>query len=917
MLARELRRTVKGEVLDDEISRRLYATAACIFQIMPACVVVPKSADDVAAALNVARSLNVPVTARGAGSGLAGQTLGEGIILDCSKHLNRILEVDQRRMTALVEPGVVLGDLNRRLKQYGLWFPPDPSSGDVATLGGMIANNAAGAHSVKYGATREYVEALEVVLDDGSRCWTDRPNARLSEIIGASTTLLTANRELAAAHRPDVLKNSSGYHVWDEPFNVVRLLVGSEGTLAIVTAARLKIIRAPGEKALLRIFYDDVEKACEAVVRLRSLNPAALELLDKTLIDLVRDNVLAWREAMPLDLKTVLLCEFDGDLSVVEQAKGLVRDALDVRVATGDDFASLWKIRKAASPILDRLEGPLKSTRIIEDAAVHPNRLPEYIRGLKEVFARHGTDGVIFGHAGSGHIHCNLLMKPHADPEKVRAICEEVADLVARLKGTLSGEHGDGILRAAYLHRTYGPLVGVFAQIKKLWDPGAILNPGKKVAARDFDFRRFLRPSRRHDSRYVSSPMDGWAGQIEKCNGCGTCRTYCPVHLEMHDEASTPRAKANVMTGVLQGVPVDAKLRAVADLCINCKLCWDLCPAGVDIPGLCLEAKAIDTETRGLSSRDGRFVHVRENAGAVANVGLHVPFAKKLMGLAPRSFPKFQASEAVPTKKSDKKVIYFAGCHADLYDPDEKRATIEILEHNGFEVVLPDVVCCGMPAQSAGARMEAVDAALHNVNTLLGNEWPIVTSAPSCGLMIREEYPGLLRGFERVADVAARTYDIHEFLWKLHLEKRLKEDFKRLPASVLFHPPCHLRAMGAAPAARSLLKLIPDVQLVEAPEVCCGQAGSFGFKTESYPLSQAIAKHAVDDYRLKNPTFLVTSNGTCLHQLQENLGRPLTHSMVLLHKAYGLSAFEGMHEIPAALAMKNLAAGMESSGGDE
>ena len=328
MIARDLRRVVKGEVLEDEISRRLYATAACIFQVMPRAAVLPRSREDVEAVVRYARSKGIPVTARGAGSGLAGQTLGAGVILDCSRHLDRILEVDQRAMTALVEPGVVLGELNRRLKQYGLWFPPDPSSGDVATIGGMIANNAAGAHSLKYGATREHVEAMEVVLDDGSRCWTDRPDGRLRGLAAATASLLAANREVVAANRPDVVKNSSGYHVWDDPFKVERLLVGSEGTLGIVTAARLRIARAPVEKALLRIFYDDVEKACRAVVRLRALGPSALELLDKTVIDLVRDHSMAWREAMPGTLKTVLLCEFDGAtrdeaLAEVERAKGL------------------------------------------------------------------------------------------------------------------------------------------------------------------------------------------------------------------------------------------------------------------------------------------------------------------------------------------------------------------------------------------------------------------------------------------------------------------------------------------------------------------------------------------------------------------------------------------------------------------
>src|SRR5262245_9661738 len=504
-LERDLRRLVKGDVLCDDLSRTLYSTAACIFQMMPQGVVVPRDREDVIRVVKYAAEKGIPVTARGAGSGLAGQTLGEGIILDFSKYMSAILELNQVQSWVRVQPGVVLGKLNQYLKQFGLWFPPDPSSGDVATLGGMIANNAAGAHTVKYGPTREYVLDLECVMDDGSMNGGPRWKGIESEV----GTLLDANRALIEQSRPNVLKNSSGYHVFDPKFDMNRLLVGSEGTLAIVTEAKLKVIRRPAEKALMRIYFDDLEPMGRAVVALRPLQPAALEVIDKTMIDLVKNSVMEWQQKLPANLRAILLCEFDGEkkdqvAALVEQARGHLGEAIDITVATGGELESLWKVRKAASPILERMQGPLRSTRIIEDACVHPDNLVAYIQGLKKIFAKYGVEGIVFGHAGSGHVHVNVLMEPHGKAHNaiIRPICEDVATLVAGLKGTLSGEHGDGILRAAWVRKIFGELVPVFEKVKASFDPKNILNPGKKIQPADFDFTKYLRASRGHDYEY-------------------------------------------------------------------------------------------------------------------------------------------------------------------------------------------------------------------------------------------------------------------------------------------------------------------------------------------------------------------------------------------------------------------------------
>jgi Fe-S oxidoreductase len=647
------------------------------------------------------------------------------------------------------------------------------------------------------------------------------------------------------------------------------------------------------------------------------------------MIDLVKNSVLEWQQKLPENLRAILLCEFDGErreqaLEVAEKARSVLGRAIEVTVATGGEVENLWKVRKAASPILERLQGPLRSTRIIEDACVHPDNLVAYLRGLKRIFEKHSVQGIVFGHAGSGHVHVNLLMEPHgkAHNEKFLPICDDVADLVAGLKGTLSGEHGDGILRAGYVRKIFGDLVPVFEEVKRLFDPKGILNPGKKIQPPGFDFTKHLRASRRHDHHYEpDSPFKGWTTEIERCHGCGHCRTYCPVYLEVPDEAATPRGKAAMLMGVLEGkLHADtAELRKVADLCINCKLCLVQCPSKVDIPGMCLEVKALDTAQRGLSRRDEMFVKVRENSEKAARwapiSNWILPIVGAVQGI--KRSPKFVKAQILPSRKSDKKVIYFPGCFADFNDPHgEKRATIDVLERNGYEVLIPEVRCCGLSALSLGARMEAIECAQHNVNLLSGWDLPIVTSAPSCGLMLKMEVPRLLP-YEAARNVAGRVTDVHEFLLALHEKGELDENFKRIASTLLLHPTCHLRALGADKAARKVLQLIPSLELVEIPERCCGMAGSFGMKAESYDLSQAIGKRVFADIKAKNQMLLAASTGTCRMHISEGTCREVLHTMTLLQHAYGLSPLKGFHKVHEGVALESIKNHLAASEGDE
>lgn len=923
-LEKDLRRIVQGDVLVDDYSRALYSTAACIFQVVPAGVVVPRDRQDVARVIRYAADRGIPITARGGGTGLGGQTLGSGLILDFSKYMNRILETNQVQSWVRVQPGVVLGHLNRHLRRFGLWFPPDPSSGDQATLGGMIANNASGARGGKYGATRDHVFALDCVMDDGS--FTGE--ARWKEIEGKMASLVAVHRAVIDRCRPEALKNSSGYHLFDPDFRMERLIAGSEGTLAVITEARLRVVRRPAEAALLLASFDDVEKADRAVQALRPLEPSTLEFIDKTMIDLVRGSALELSRQLPENLQTILLCEFAGERAeqvraLAEKAAGLMEEAIERKLASGADAEALWRVRKAASPILDRLRGPRRSVRLIEDAAVHPDRMTAYIRGLKAVFRKYDLEGIIFGHAGSGNVHVNVLMDP-TDPvqfARIPRICGEVADLVASLRGTLSGEHGDGILRAAYARKIFGDLVPVFEEVKRIFDPRGVLNPGQKIRPPEFDFTSYMRPWLRPGFRRVeTSPFQSWASELERCNGCGQCRTYCPVFLEVLDEASSPRGKAATFMGVLSGrFPHDpARLREVADLCINCKLCLVLCPTGVDIPGACLEAKAFDVSRRGLSWKDSLFAHAREQSARGARwapLSNWLRPAGRLVGIA-RS-PRFVRAEILPSRKEGPPVLYFAGCFADFHDPlGEKLSTIRILERNGFRVILPSYCCCGLPAVSLGARELALESARRNVELLSETEGPIVTSAPSCGMMLKLELPKLLPG-EKSRRVAERVVDVHDFLWALHEQGKLDIGFKRIASTLYFHANCHMRAMGAHKAARRLLGLIPGLTLLDLPERCCGMAGSFGMKSENVDLSRRIAGHIVGDLKARNPTLRACSNGPCRVQLEEGTGQEVVHTMTLLDRAYGHSPLAGFHGVHEGTALESFKDYLDAGIGDE
>jgi FAD/FMN-containing dehydrogenase/Fe-S oxidoreductase len=962
-IGRDLAGLLHGPVRWDPLTRGMYSTAACIFEVEPLVVAAPADVDDVCKLLAYAASEGIPVIPRGGGSSLGGQAVGAGIMVDCSRFMNHVLRVDRDKMTALVQPGVVLGRLNRLLAREGLFFAPDPSSAEYCTIGGMVANNSGGAHSVKYGSTRDHVVSLKAVLPGGavldtaalhdiaaaSGGATPSGNGDPADIYLRTERLLRDNADLIERKRPRVTKNSSGYNlsgalagtgagragaVTDARAESVKsaggvidlskLLVGSEGTLGLVVEAELKLTELPRTRGAALSGFSSLESAGEAIVRLLEIRPAALEIMGHTFLALVDRKELESPGAFMAEADTALLLEFEGDSQeevrdALDRAQGILKSSssfLGMKVVEDPAEAKqLWGLRTSAVAILNRMEGPEKPIAFIEDVTVEPARLPEFIRGELEIFDRHGVRAGVFGHGGDGDLHVRpvLNLKNPDHVNKMGPIARDVYELAAAMGGSPTGEHGDGRLRTAFLHLFYGEVTSLFREVKEIFDPKGIMNPGDKIAGDD-DYA--LDKNLRYGSAYHVIPTDTifdeapLLKEIEKCHGCGACRAYCPVGSATGEEEGSARTKANLLRRLVSGKlgePGKTLLRddwkAIFDLCFNCKLCLTECPTKVDVPRLAAEARACYVKAKGLD-RASMFVansfeisRVAALSPSLSNAGMRAAAARSLMHKAigidkRRDLPAFSRRPMrVPGRSGDgpHKVLYFPGCFALFNDSDDEgRATIDILEAVGAAVWVPELECCGMARLTLGDKEGVIKRATRNVKVLsraVRDGYAIVASAASCCLAIKEDYPLLLRT-EEARMVAENTYDLFEYLALLWA--RGEADIKPGPLKmrVVHHVPCHLLAQGVSRRVDQVLKTIPGLEIIPIKDSCCGMAGTFGMKSRNFDLSMRIGKVLFDEVNRASPDVVVTGCGTCKIQLEQGTGLEVRHPIWILHKAY-------------------------------
>ena len=951
-LAARLRREVRGDVLFDAASRGRYSTDASIYQVEPVGVVVPQTEEDALAAFRIGIEEGVPVLPRGGGTSQCGQTVGAALVIDHSKHLNRIVAFDKEARTATVQPGVVLDHLNAYLRPHGLWYPVDVSTSAQATLGGMAGNNSCGSRSIEYGNMVHNVRGISAVLADGSEYEFGEVTGGADAAAGPAGYRELVRKILAIAAReaeeiehryPKLLRRVGGYNLdamlGDAP-NLSHLLVGSEGTLAWTRKLQLKLSPLPAHKTLGVAHFPTFFKAMESAQHIVKLGPVAVELVDRTMIGLARENV-AFRDtvqrAIRGDPDAILLVEFAGD-DRHEQLRRLKRLAElmgdlglpggVVEITDARLQRDVWEVRKAGLNIMMSMKGDGKPVSFIEDCAVPLEHLAEYTGRLTRVFEKHGTRGTWYAHASVGCLHVRPVLDMRREGAvQMRAIAEEAAALVKEYKGAYSGEHGDGLVRSEWIEPFFGAkLTRAFGEIKALFDPKGLLNPGKIVRPSKQDDASLFRykPGYRTIPLRTALDWSEWGGfdkAVEMCNNNGHCRkfdagTMCPSYRVTREERHLTRGRANTLRLALSGqLPVkegeDAlasdELYATLDLCVSCKGCRRECPTGVDMAKMKIEFLHHYRKRRGLALRDRLIAYLPRYAATASRfapiVNALQGAAKGLLGFAPqRSLPKWsgeafrETAGAYRGPSPGREVVLLVDTFNRYFEPENARAALAVLKAAGYTVHLPAPsdgnrpLCCGRTFLSAGLVEEAKAEAGRVIRTLapyVERGVPVVGLEPSCLLGLRDEFLSLHPAGE-AAELALKAFLLEEFLAAEHAAGRLRLALKPLPQKrALLHGHCHQKAFAAMTDAERALKLVPGLEVTTIESSCCGMAGAFGYEAAHYDVSMKMGELSLlPAVRKAGADELIVADGTsCRHQIHDGAGRAAIHVARVLERA--------------------------------
>lgn len=962
-IAQELQARLAGEVRFDTLTRALYSTDASIYRIMPLGVLVPRDEEDIAAAVAIAGRERLPLLPRGAGTSLAGQTVGRALVLDCSRYMNRVLEINSEARWARVQPGVVLDDLNAALRPHGLMFGPDVATSNRACIGGMIGNNSCGARSRLYGKTGDHLLEARVLLADASIATLRAASASEVERLARGTTLeaglfrevpriVAANAEEIRRRFPAIERRVSGYNLdalaaslaRDGSFDLARLVAGSEGTLAIVTEARLALVPRPACVGLGIVAFDDLLAALEATVALLQTDPAAIEVVDRMILELAKSSREYSRERLPVsgDPEALLLVEYQGGSPAevagkLERLDALVRRRFPgcecVRTQDPAQMADVWKVRKAGVGLLLGMKGDRKPIAFVEDTAVAPDRLPEYVRRFRQIVERHGTTSGYYGHASAGCLHLRPLIDvgSREDVARMKAIAAEVAELVQEFGGAMTGEHGDGLVRSLWIQKLFGPqILKAFREVKRAFDPQGILNPGKIIEAPAMD--KHLRPDGQKPvalQTHLSFAREGGILRaVSQCSGVGICRkregVMCPSFMATGDERLSTRGRANALRAVLAGeVPAEElagpQLREALDLCLACKGCKTECPSTVDMAKLKVEMLAQQHARSGtplkaamlgrievlsywgsrtaplsnllLRSRPFRLL-LQRLAGIDARRQLP-PFARRTLYARRRRWCDPARSKTAPLPADGvglrpaaalapaRVVALYVDTFVNHNCPEIGEAAIDLLTALGYRVLLPRHACCGRAALSQGLVERARWLAQMNVNRLYSYgdaQVPVVGLEPSCIATIRDDYLDLLDD-PRAKEVAANVLLLEEFLLKERNEGRLEGAFRPRPETVWFHGHCHQKALTGTGPALAALRLVPELDVREIESTCCGMAGAFGYDRKHYDLSLAVGEQGLlrAVRELPEDAVIVAEGISCRQQIADATGRRAQH----------------------------------------
>ncbi|WP_226482544.1 FAD-binding and (Fe-S)-binding domain-containing protein [Natrinema amylolyticum] len=981
-LVADLEGIVDCEVRADSYSRELYATDASAYEMTPIAVAFPTSTADVAGILEYCAEREIPVLPRGGGTSLAGQTVNRAVVLDFTRYMNEILEIDPDGHTATVQPGTILGTLDEALDPYDLKFAPDPAWGDKSAIGGAIGNNSTGAHSLKYGKTDAYLEECEAVLADGTVTRfgevsleeiSERaePDGDLEGRIYAEVERVIAeDADRIEETYPDLKRNVSGYNLdrlvaeargedlpggeeTGEPgtVNLARLLAGSEGTLAIVTEATVSLEPVPETKAVSLLCYPDLHEAMRDVEPILAHDPAAVEVLDDVLIDLARDTAEFGpvTELLPDGTNAVLLVEFyaEDDDHGREQVAGLLADRVPSATPAGEpaedapnsdaetlalealeayddaERAKLWKLRKSGLPILLSRTTDEKHISFIEDTAIPPAKLPEFVEAFEEILEKHDTYASFYAHAGPGVLHVRPLVntKTEVGLEQLHGIADDVTDLVVELGGSVSGEHGDGRARTQWNHKRYGDeLWETFQDLKTAFDPDWLLNPGQVVFREDdpTDLREHLRfdPDYEFDAGFEPALEwendNGMQGMVELCHGCGGCRgeqettggVMCPTYRASREEITATRGRANALRQAMSGdldpdeAVSDEFVEEVMGLCIGCKGCAIDCPSEVDMAKLKAEVTHEYHQRNGATLRDRLFANVAtlskwgSQLAPLSNALPKLPGARKALEVtlgidSDRPLPTFHAKTfrdwfhergGARVREADaiRKVVLYPDTYTNYSHPDAGKAAVRVLEAAGVHVAVPDDLGdTGRPAFSKGFLEKAGDAARENVNALaprVADGWDVVVIEPSDAVMFQGDYLDLL-STEAAETLADATYGVCEYVDTFRLDEEIAFDERAATDDLVYHGHCHQKSVAKDHHAVGVLRRA-GYAVDPLDSGCCGMAGSFGYESEHASMSDAIASILYEQVDDSEGDRVVAPGASCRTQLENRPDAP-------------------------------------------
>jgi FAD/FMN-containing dehydrogenase/Fe-S oxidoreductase len=954
-IVEDLNDVLEGEASADSLIRAAYATDASILQVTPSVVVWPESVEDVAAAVKYAHETQTPIHPRGAGTGVAGEALGPGIVLDFSRKLNRILRLDDASVR--VEPGVTCGALADKLAVHRRMFPPDPWSAAACTIGGMIATDAAGPHSLRYGSTRDHVLQLKVVLNDGSIYEVGReplaasdPSDRLAGLVTQTASVIEEYADVIPSEQPAWATKNGGYHLRGvlnhKTLDLPRLLVGSEGTLAIVVEAELATLPLPEHRGLLIASFPSLEAAIDAAVDVLEMQPTACEMVDRRLLAAARNASSKMREWTTEAAEAVLFIEhesIDVDLLTARleaSARRVVQfGGVPVAVFGEEEVADAWSLLGRATARLARFDADAPPVDFVENCAVPVARLGEFLRSVQAILQKRRTTAALSARAGLGLLRVRPLLDLRKPDQRalLPILSEEILSAAAALGGTVHAEHGAGLLRTPLMPASFPMLHHAFARIKGIFDPTNILNPGRIVGTSAGFPMELLRRQPEQTEHVVENPLAvpvmqfGWTlpiarDEAERCNGCGACRTnrpgvrMCPRFDALPTEIAAPRSKANLFRQIVEGQIADVSLaddevRAAADYCVNCRMCKVECPSGVDVARLMAEAKAAHTAEHGLSRTNNffanlhRWVEWASGKHRLANFLLarwsFRWIAEKMWGLsrkrrlpplAGRDFLK-RAADLGWTKRPEgngkPRVAFFADSFVRFFDPGVGIASVKVLQKLGREVyVPPEQTESGMAAVHFGDIDHAREVLTKNLDILgelVRDGYEIVTAEPTAALVFRQDALWLNNGVDAKA-VAERTYDFGEYLAMLHERGELPEATYQLPEiRVAYHEPCHQKALESKTPliqAFSVLKG-PTFSPVEAG--CSGMAGAFGATAAGFKPSMAAGRKLFDRLDQPEVDVVTASCPACRVQVEQGVDKRAIAPARWFAWAYGVS----------------------------